>query len=425
MSNEEEFHFYEELFENGETMPQRPRSHELETEAKNFLRGILPSAWVVHESKEDYGEDLRVEIFAKERATGLEFLVQLKATDKLTKRKHQIIQRVQVKTINYLLKKETPSLLMVYDSKAVMGYFVWIQDHVKNKLQQINPNWMKKKSSTFKIPDKNIFGYRSIDEIVSYLFFRRLPSQIEPLKLIDLLSSVSPMVDNNLLRNWLRGDHYEKLVKFLEHADVKAMIQKGTLTWDDISSLGLIWELRNSVKKAALGFAKKMAITLIERKSLNEAQEIISVISSTNERVCQELSALWWQQWSREPDLELIFPMIREIPEGIVSETYIDQIRLLLLERFGKDFEKVNELIKRYDDAGSWSVGFSPRDKRVVVNGSPPMGRFVPWLLWYGDYYSSAAKKLVDLLGFESNIRTKLHKHIDESEQFYWDETAH
>lgn len=75
MSNKEKYHFYEGFFDKMEQMPQRPRSHELETESKNFLRDFFPSSWIIHESKEDYGEDLRIEIFARGGATGLEFLV--------------------------------------------------------------------------------------------------------------------------------------------------------------------------------------------------------------------------------------------------------------------------------------------------------------------------------------------------------------
>lgn len=107
MSNKEEYYFYKNLFEFDKTeqMPQRPGSHELETEAKSYLREFFPSSWTIHESKHDYGEDIRIEIFPRGRATGLEFLVQVKATERLKKFQDVVIQRMEVKTVNYLLRK--------------------------------------------------------------------------------------------------------------------------------------------------------------------------------------------------------------------------------------------------------------------------------------------------------------------------------
>ncbi|GAA2022841.1 hypothetical protein GCM10009779_03390 [Polymorphospora rubra] len=51
-------------------MPQRPRSHELETESRRAFEALLPSSWVVRRVEDDYGIDLEVEIFEEGSATG-------------------------------------------------------------------------------------------------------------------------------------------------------------------------------------------------------------------------------------------------------------------------------------------------------------------------------------------------------------------
>lgn len=63
-------------------MPQRPRSHQLESESRAAIRSAIPPVWVYRDLDQDYGVDSEVEIFAENgSATGIKFLVQLKGTD--------------------------------------------------------------------------------------------------------------------------------------------------------------------------------------------------------------------------------------------------------------------------------------------------------------------------------------------------------
>ncbi len=62
--------------------PERPRSHELETESREFVKKALPVAWVREDVFADYGTDLRVEIVDNGRLTGQQFLIQIKAHQK-------------------------------------------------------------------------------------------------------------------------------------------------------------------------------------------------------------------------------------------------------------------------------------------------------------------------------------------------------
>lgn len=62
-------------------MPQRPRAHEIEELSKRDFRRRIPATWVIRDTTPDYGVDQQVEVFEDTRGTGLEFYVQLKATE--------------------------------------------------------------------------------------------------------------------------------------------------------------------------------------------------------------------------------------------------------------------------------------------------------------------------------------------------------
>ena len=61
---------------------QRPRKHQIDTEACNALRTIVPSSSVIREIEYDYGLDFQVELFNESKSTGKMFYLQLKGTDK-------------------------------------------------------------------------------------------------------------------------------------------------------------------------------------------------------------------------------------------------------------------------------------------------------------------------------------------------------
>jgi tetratricopeptide (TPR) repeat protein len=94
-------------------MPQRPRSHRLEAESRVAFESALGSRFVYRdESADDYGIDGTVEEFDDaERATGLRFHVQLKATDEddLTKSLAVSIKR---DTADYFRSLSLPVLMV-------------------------------------------------------------------------------------------------------------------------------------------------------------------------------------------------------------------------------------------------------------------------------------------------------------------------
>jgi hypothetical protein len=64
--------------------PVRPQAHNLEELSERFIKQALPENWTSEKPKADYGVDLRIDIFEGELATGLELLIQLKASDNST-----------------------------------------------------------------------------------------------------------------------------------------------------------------------------------------------------------------------------------------------------------------------------------------------------------------------------------------------------
>jgi len=126
--------------------PKRPPTHDLETESERFFEGSLPDDWVSERVSRDYGVDLRVEIFEDNQATGLEFLVQLKSSNRATNGKAEII-RLNLTTYNYLANKLQVVILVKYVEELKEAY--WIL------LSQIPSPVQAQKTFTVHIPKTN------------------------------------------------------------------------------------------------------------------------------------------------------------------------------------------------------------------------------------------------------------------------------
>lgn len=106
-------------------MPQRPRSHVLETESKHALAAAVPTEWVVRPLDEDYGIDRTVEIFIDGKTTGLSFHVQLKATDDVDLDKALRSLRFPVDHAEYYSALQLPVLVVLYHAPSKQLYARW------------------------------------------------------------------------------------------------------------------------------------------------------------------------------------------------------------------------------------------------------------------------------------------------------------
>ena len=104
-------------------MPKRPASHQLEDVSKAKFRALLPPAWVVREKSHDYGTDLEIEVFTdKGDATGLVFLVQLRATDDLKSRQKLTLALDQ---LDYFHSLDLPTAIVRYCRADDSFHWVW------------------------------------------------------------------------------------------------------------------------------------------------------------------------------------------------------------------------------------------------------------------------------------------------------------
>lgn len=72
--------------------PNRSESHQIEEMSERFVRNALPRNWTCEKLQHDYGVDLRIDIFEDGFATGLELLIQLKASADSSNRETEVVQ---------------------------------------------------------------------------------------------------------------------------------------------------------------------------------------------------------------------------------------------------------------------------------------------------------------------------------------------
>ncbi len=105
-------------------MPQRPRTHVVETESRRAFRNLLPSEWVPRVVEPDYGIDEVVEVFEGNNATGLSFYVQIRATDD-TDLKRALAARFRLEQLNYFAAQDLPVLIVRFHAPSGRLYGRW------------------------------------------------------------------------------------------------------------------------------------------------------------------------------------------------------------------------------------------------------------------------------------------------------------
>ncbi len=107
--------------------PMRPNNHNLEELSKRFFENSLPRNWVPNKPSNDYGVDLRVDIFEDDLAIGLELLVQLKSSQKMSEGETENIC-LSIKTYNYLWDKLQVVMLVKYIEEENEAYWLLMKD---------------------------------------------------------------------------------------------------------------------------------------------------------------------------------------------------------------------------------------------------------------------------------------------------------
>src|SRR5437762_779328 len=107
--------------------PNRSGTHVLEEVSERYLGQCLPKNWILERPPKDYGVDLRVEIFDREQATGLELLIQLKACERALSGDHEFI-RLKTTTYNYLWDKLQVVMFIKYVEEEHEAYWLLLRD---------------------------------------------------------------------------------------------------------------------------------------------------------------------------------------------------------------------------------------------------------------------------------------------------------
>lgn len=107
--------------------PIRSESHQQEEASVRFFRDFLPRNWTAEKPVNDYGVDLRVDLFEGNQATGLELLVQLKASEASTEGDSETV-RLKVATYNLLWNKLQVAMLVKFIESEGAAYWVLLKD---------------------------------------------------------------------------------------------------------------------------------------------------------------------------------------------------------------------------------------------------------------------------------------------------------
>jgi uncharacterized protein DUF4365 len=110
-------------------LPKRPASHVLEEQSRRAFKSALPSDWVIHDVFHDYGADFVVEVYESSLPTGNEFLVQLKALHRKEAHKPFAVT-IATATINYLVQRSLPAMIVGYDAQSRMLYYTWLDEYL-------------------------------------------------------------------------------------------------------------------------------------------------------------------------------------------------------------------------------------------------------------------------------------------------------
>jgi hypothetical protein len=144
-------------------LPERTRQHVIETESRQYVRNVLPPEWLVEDGEKDYGIDLVIEVVKNEQVTGAIFLMQLKGTDVLVVRDGEYIaHRCKTRALAYFLERPEPIVYLVYDAQSKKGYWIWIQDYIRQSLKR---GWRSQRTATVRIPVDRVFDSDAVKEI--------------------------------------------------------------------------------------------------------------------------------------------------------------------------------------------------------------------------------------------------------------------
>jgi hypothetical protein len=140
--------------------PQRVNNHQLEELSERYFRNNLPRSWTCEKPGQDYGVDLKVELYEGASATAHELLVQLKASTESSKQEMETIT-LRTATYNHLWDKLQVVMLVKYIESEDKAYWLLLSDVPE-------PN-QKQDTFTVHIPKANVLDEINWKQIQEYI----------------------------------------------------------------------------------------------------------------------------------------------------------------------------------------------------------------------------------------------------------------
>jgi hypothetical protein len=141
--------------------PQRPRSHQLETESVTFLRAHIPRGWTCDKPEHDYGVDFRVGLANNCQITGEQLVIQLKASANAPPGDGVSIS-LEVPTLNFLRHMLEVALVVKYVAEEREAYWLLLKDFDKQPSAD-------QESMTLWLPRANRLSAHPWDQIADHV----------------------------------------------------------------------------------------------------------------------------------------------------------------------------------------------------------------------------------------------------------------
>jgi len=322
------------------SMPKRPKQHQVEDLSINALKNVLPREWVYREKDKDYGIDGEIEIFDEnDCATGIIFLVQLKATDTDDIKKQKRVQ-LSTESINYYKSLELPVLIVRYIEKTNELYVRWA-DEIDRYGSKENA-----KSYSFVMNDNELWvddTPLNLHDQMLQLSKSKSANSLFPIKLyfdfsFTELSGLNPARLKSSLRTFLIGK--EKIVEIVQ--EKKDSICTITITNDTLSTniLGVSGCYLHSINKIVYKDTKSfmgdiftaLSISLIHfKKGFNAIEILDSIVEEAPILENTQIAVPVIQQYIAVGKADKAFEIWKDIPSKNKTELNNIQFQLLLM----------------------------------------------------------------------------------------------
>ncbi len=198
-------------------MPTRPIQHELE-EASRIAFESLVAPWLYRRKTPDYGIDGEVEIFdERKKASGLQFLVQLKAEQRA---RRQTSIPLGIEWIKYYQSLELPVLLVLWVKETGKTFWLWATE--------IDLYYAKKNAKTYTVHLTNEWGAETRTQLQKHIdFHRQMKARAfrRPLK----IHADAPGRPGLGFRLQALCAHVPEMLTYVDDADITCTLRKDEL----------------------------------------------------------------------------------------------------------------------------------------------------------------------------------------------------